>query len=79
MREHTAFRRGPGFDMADVPRTPPPRCARHGPLMWYGDSHGKAKYRCAICVADAKIKIDRAMEHNCRRRAVHALFDAVRR
>jgi hypothetical protein len=32
-------------------------------MMWYGETNfgGRArpKYRCAICVADAKIRIDR--------------------
>lgn len=46
--------------MSDVPRQPLPRCAKHDiPLMWFRNFRGKPRYRCAICVADAKIKIDR--------------------
>jgi hypothetical protein len=47
--------------------------------MWYGETHygggglAQPKYRCAICVADAKIKL----ENLKRRRAVSSLFSAV--
>jgi hypothetical protein len=57
--------------MNDVPRNPPLRCAKHNLLMfWYG-GYGRRqapKYRCAICVADAKIKVDRECD-NWRRHA----------
>jgi phosphoribosyl-dephospho-CoA transferase len=28
-------------------------------MMWYGVTRQTPKYRCAICVADAKIRVDR--------------------
>jgi hypothetical protein len=28
-------------------------------MMWYGVTRQTPKYRCAVCVADAKIKVDR--------------------
>ena len=64
----------------DVPRRPPPRCAKHNlVMMWYGETNfgGRArpKYRCAICVADAKIKIDRECENY--RRHGHKKTDAA--
>ena len=65
--------------MPDVPRTPIPRCAKHSiPMMWYGTDHDKAKYRCAICVANAKIKIDRLREDRHRRQAVRGLWAVIR-
>jgi hypothetical protein len=59
--------------MDDAPHNPPPRCAKHNlAMLWYNiDKRGGgrfAKYRCAICVADAKIKVDRECE-NWRRHA----------
>ena len=51
--------------MTDVPRIPCPRCAKHDmAMMWYGTDHHneRPKYRCVICVADAKLKIDREKE-----------------
>jgi hypothetical protein len=48
-----------------------PRCLKHNlVMMWFGVDKGKSKYRCAICVADAKLKIDQecAKWRECGRR-----------
>jgi len=53
--------------MANVPRNWP-RCSVHNIVMaWYNiDKRGggrSPKYRCMICVADAKITVDRECEN----------------
>lgn len=58
--------------MADVPRRPSPRCGKHSiVMMWYGETNSggrmRPKYRCVICVADAKIKV----EQECKRFRKH--------
>ena len=56
--------------MPDAPHTPVPRCGKHNlVMMWYGVTRQTPKYRCAICVADAKIKVDR--ERSMMRRHGH--------
>jgi hypothetical protein len=54
--------------MDDVPRKPSPRCAKHNIAMAMYGGFRRLKYRCPICVADAKIKVDRECE-NWRRHA----------
>jgi len=49
-------------------------------MMWYGEFRGKPKYRCPICVADAKIKVDQACKayRNVRHGRKDGVFDGLK-